>query len=103
MHKLKAITYECHKQGRVVIGGFPPCWLHLLLLHMLGRVHKVLYRLLLLLLRLGLLLLGGLLLTLGGSLSSTTCRLDELSAKTHEGRQAAHVCVKAFPNKSLGL
>ena len=60
--------------------------MHLLLLHMLGRVHKVLYRLLLLLLRLGLLLLGGLLLTLWGSLSSTTCSVDELLANTKEGK-----------------
>ena len=59
--------------------------MHLLLLYMLGRVYKVLYRLLLLLLlRLG--LLGGLLLTLWGSLSSTTCSVDELLANTKEGK-----------------
>lgn len=51
-------TYERHKQGRVVIGGFPPGGLHLLLLlNMLRRVYQVLYRLLLLLLLLRLLLL----------------------------------------------
>lgn len=61
---------------------------------MLGRVNKILYRLLLLLLRLGLLLLGGLLLTLWGSLSSTTCSVDKLSAND-EGKQAAHVWLKA--------